>query len=276
MHMTTRRIALLTTALAIKAFASGDKPGWKVDAEGHAILKDGNPVYIDSNGNELTVETNTISRLNGEAKTHRERAEAAETKLKAYEGIDPEKARGALETVGKLDQKRLIDAGEVDKVRKEIGDNFNTQLAEKDKLIAATNAELNGMRLNTAFSGSKFIADRVAVPAEMFQATFAGNFKVEDGKIVPYERNGNVMYSNTRHSEVASFDEAIERLVETYPHKDSILRAPTNSGSGNGGGGGGRGGKNIMTRSDYDKLPPNDRAALAAKMGTGEVTIVDA
>ena len=68
---------LATTAhVAPVSFAPGTA-GWKMDADGHIVLKDGNPVYVDSEGREIVTESGTISRLNGEAKANRERAEKA-------------------------------------------------------------------------------------------------------------------------------------------------------------------------------------------------------
>jgi len=73
--MTRKYYMMLSVRLPI-AYA----PGWKKDADGHLELKDGNPIYLDANDKEMTVEHGTIARINGEAKSHRERAEAAEKK----------------------------------------------------------------------------------------------------------------------------------------------------------------------------------------------------
>jgi hypothetical protein len=96
----------------------------KLDDKGAVVVQDGKPVYIPTTGKRSPSTSRapqaTISRFNGEAKSHRERAEAAEGKLKTFEGIsDPEAARKALNTVANLDAKKLVDAGEVEKVKAE-------------------------------------------------------------------------------------------------------------------------------------------------------------
>lgn len=265
---------LLLASVALRAFDPG-KSGWKLDANGKIEMKDGNPIFIDANGGELTLGTDTITRLNGEAKALRTRAEKAEGDLKGFEGLDPALARKAIDTVSKLDAKKLIDAGEVEKVREEIKKSYDGQIAEKDAALGKVSTELSTLRKTTAFSTSKFVQERVAVPAEMFQNTFGNYFKEEEGKLVAYYPHGEKVFSKKRAGEVADFDEALELLTGNYAHKDSILKAPNNSGSGNGGGGGGRGGNRTITRADFDKLNPVERGAHAQLAGKGELTIVD-
>lgn len=268
------RASLLASAFYIAAF---DNTGakWKLDAAGNIVKgSDGNPVYVLADGSETTIAGDTISRLNGEAKTHREAKEQAQAALKKFEGIDPDAAKKAIETVAKIDTKKLLDAGEVDKVKAEIAGQYTTQLAEKDKLNSTLAQTLDSMRLGNAFSQSDFVRDRIAIPSEIFQGHFAKNFKVEEGKIVPYDSTGNKLFSKKRMGEVADFEEAISLIVDTYPHKDTILKANTGSGSGNNGNGGRSGSGLFVQRADFEKMTPADQAAIADKAGKGEVTIV--
>lgn len=261
-------------ALLPVAFNNGN--GWKKDDDGKLVIDDkGNPIYVGSDGKEQSVAGDTISRLNGEAKTHREAKEDFERKLAAYEGIDPVEAKKAFDTLSKVDQKKLIDAGEVEKVREEISKGFTAQLAEKDKEIVNLTGNLNGMTLKTAFNASKFVQEKIGVPVEMFRETFAKNFKVENGKIVPYDQSGNKIYSKQKMGEIADVDEALEIMVDVYPYKDNILKADNQSGSGNQGGGGGRGNGRRVSRSDFEKMTPVQQTETAALAGKGEVTITD-
>lgn len=277
----TMKTLILASFINVRpvAFDPG-KAGWKIGADGKIEMKDGNPVYLDSAGNESTVEGGTIARLNAEAKQHREAKERAEGELNKFKGadgklLDPTIALKAVETVSKLDAKKLIDSGEVDKLKDQIKGEFTAQLTERDAKIKEQAAAIDGMTLNAAFSSSKFIADRIAVPAEMFRNTFAKNFKVEDGKVVPYGNDGNKILSSKRIGETADLDEALEKIVEAYPHKDAIMKAPNASGSGNGGGGGSRGNGRFISRADFAKLPPHEQKATADAAGKGEITITN-
>lgn len=271
--ITMLKAKLLRTVFAV-SFAPGEA-GWKKDADGNLILDNGNPVYVTADGREMVTESGTIARLNGEAKTQRERAEAAEKAFEPFKGLDADKARKAVETVSKIDAKTLIDAGEVDRVRDEIGKTYTAQISERDNKIAELTGTVDTMNIDKAFSSSKFVADRVAVPLDMFQDRFAKNFKREEGKLVPYDATGSKIFSAKRAGEIADFDEAVEILVNAYPYKDSILKAPDAGGSGNNGNGGGRGNGRFISRGDFEKLTPAEQAATAAKAGTGEISITD-
>ena len=76
----------------------------KLDENGHVVVSDGKPVYVHDDGKEIPFDApaamQKISGLNAEANQHREAKEAAEAKLKAFDGIeDASAALKALETV---------------------------------------------------------------------------------------------------------------------------------------------------------------------------------
>jgi hypothetical protein len=248
----------------------------KLDEQGHVVVRDGKPVYQHEDGSEVAFDAPstvaTISRLNGEAKSHRERAENAEGKLKGFEGIDdPAAALKALTTIKNLDDKKLVDAGEVEKVKAEaikaIEEKYAPFVKENDTLKGQLNSHLIG----GAFSSSKYIAEKFAAegPAgvEIARALFGSALKVEDGKVVGYDSNNNKLYSRARPGELASADEAIELLVEAYPHKNHILKAGGGNGGGASQGGGNGGGKKTMGRAGFNALNPNDQAAFARDGG---------
>lgn len=271
-----KKFSLLSAvSILAVAFAFDSQAGWKLDADGKIEMKDGNPIYVDGSGKEAVVNGDTISRLNGEAKNHREAKEAAERKLKEFEGIDPEKARKAIEDIKKIDSKTLIDAGEVDKVRKEISDQFTAQLAEKDKVIGSLTSEKENMLIDSVFAGSEFIRDSINVPRDIFQDSFRKNFKVIEGKVVAVDKNGNQIYSKQNTGDYATPEEALKILVDLHPQKETILRADIGSGSGSGGKGGNSGIGRVMKRSEYDALDANRKATIAGQVGKGEIKLVD-
>ncbi|HRQ13066.1 MAG TPA: hypothetical protein PK205_07155 [Promineifilum sp.] len=262
--------------LCVPVFDPG-KAEWLME-NGNVVMRDGNPVLKDATGAERTVGLDTISRLNAENRDFRVRAETAENSLKAFNGLAADKVQDALkalDTVSKLDTKKLIDAGEVDRVRAEIAKGYETQVNEAKAANEQLSGKLNAMIVGNAFANSKFIGDNVAVPRPMFQATFGKNFKVEGDAIVPYDDNGQKIFSKKRMGEIADFDEAVEILVTSSPFKDDILKAPNQRGSGNNGQGGARPGTKYVKRSDFSAMQPHEQAALAVKAKAGEVVITD-
>ena len=279
--MTTRKMmfALLTTTAA-RAFAPGDKPGWKMDGDKLALDSAGNPIYVDTTGTESAVQGDTISRLNNEAKGHRTAKETAETALNAYKDetgklIDPTIAIKAVKTVAGLDAKKLIDAGELDKVRETVKSEFMGQLSEKDKALNEMGGRLDNMTIDRVFSGSDFIRDRVAMPRDFFEAAMRSNFKVNDGKVEAYDRSGNRIMSRKTIGEYADPAEALEIMVDTHPQKDTILKAAQSGGTGTDSNGGSRGKGRVVSRSDFDAMSPGDKAAAGTAMQKGEMTITD-
>lgn len=243
---------------------------FKFDENGAIVTQEVNghklPVYVHADGKEAPFDgdgtISTISRLNGEAKSHRERAEKAEGTLKTFEGItDPAAALKALETIKNLNDKQLVDAGEVEKVKAETIKSVRAEFEPFVKKASDLEQQLYGEKIGGAFARSKFIADKIAVPADMVQATFGGRFKVENGKTVAVDANGQPIYSRTRHGEPADFEEALEIMVDQYPHKANILKGSGASGSGATGSSQGTGGKKTITRAQFEALDPLARAA---------------
>lgn len=261
----------------------------KMDDAGHVVVSEGKPVYVDDNGKEVAFDYSatlqTITRLNGEAKSHREAKEAAEGKLKSFEGIeDGEAARKALDLVKNIDEGKLLQAGKVEEIKsaarkaaeeqvaaanKANAEALKTTEGERDKL----RTELYGEKIGGSFNRSKLIADKFAIPADMVQARFGQNFKIEDGKIVAYDPAGNKVFSHAKPGELAEFDEALDILVSQYPYKDQILKGTGSRGDGkqpsNGSGGGG----NTMTMSRFNSMSPTEQGNLMA--GKNAPTLVD-
>jgi multidrug efflux pump subunit AcrA (membrane-fusion protein) len=247
----------------------------KLDEAGHAVLQEGKVVYFDDvAGKDLLLDGGhlytRVVGLTAENASHRAAKTAAETALKAYEGItDPAAALAALQTVADIDAGTLLTAGKAEEVRIGAMRAAEATVAAAAKVaadqIAAATAlneslaqQLHQEKIGGAFQRSKYIAEKIAVPVDMVQATFGGAFKIEDGKVVATRPDGTKIFNTS--GEPAGFDEALIELVNGYPHKDSILKGSIAAGGGAQGGAGGTGGK-TLARSAFEKLTPADRAA---------------
>jgi len=251
----------------------------QIEGKTYAEVADGKPVY-DADGKDIAYDVPAavakITALNGEAMGHREAKEAAEAKLKQFEGItDPVAARKALETVSSLDSKDLIAAEKVDEIKAAAiaaaQAKLDATIAAKDEVIKAVTVErdtfvgqLNRELIGGSFSRSGFVKDKLSVPSDMAQAMFGPSFKVEDGKVVAYDKDKNPIWSTARPGEKADFEEAMEKLVDAYPNKNSIIRGVNQNGSG------ARPGQELatattMTTAELNSLPPKARAERMAK-----------
>lgn len=273
MKMISPLLASLMLRASFPVAFNTNQPSWKMDGDKIA-LNNGNPVYLDSDGKEMTIDFGTIGRLNNEAKTHRTAKETAEAALKAFEGLDAAAARSALETLSKIDQKKLIDAGEVDKVRAAISGEFTKQIDALKLSDDAKQKKINAMTLDAAFGASEYLRDNIAMPADFIRSYFGQFFGVENDAIVAKDGTGNQLFSTKRAGEPANFDEAMEILVSRHPQKDSILKMNTGNGTGGQQQQGGRNAR-TMRRSDFSQLSPAQQAEAAGRAAKGELNIVD-
>ena len=207
----------------------------KTDENGYAIVQDGKPIYVHDDGQEIAFDAQAtmakISQLNSEAKNHREEKQKAQSLLKSFDGLDADEARRALELVKNLDDKRLIDAGEVEKVKAEARKALDEQLAQKDAQIKKINDDYRSAVIGGEFARSSFIKDKTLLPPDIAQNAFGRHFDMVDGKVVGY-LNGEPIYSRTNMGELANFDEAFETIINHYPSKSDILRGSGASGAG--------------------------------------------
>ncbi len=252
----------------------------KLDAEGHVVLENGFPVYTHDDGKDSPFDaaaaTATIARVVAESKGHAAKAREARDALKAFEGIDDaDAALKALGIVKNLDAKKLVDAGEVEKVRAEaikaVEDKYAPALKERDDFRDALMRE----KVGGSFSRSKLITEKLAIPADLVQARFGNAFKVEGDAIVAYDQSGNKLYSRARPGEIAGFDEALELLIDAYPYRDSILKGSGATGGGSQGANSQHGGKRTMTRTQFEALDPASAADTARLAGKGDIVITD-
>ena len=243
---------------------------------GVAVVQDGKPVFTNAEGKDIPVDVpglwDKIPALQGEAKQHREAKEALEAKFKAFEGLDPEAARKALETVSNLDAGKLMDAGKVDALRAEIAksweqkvasteEGYKGQLSKAEQALKDKDASIHKLLVTGGFNSSNFIKEKTVLPPDVAAAYFGKHFEVEDnnGELrVVAKIDGNTLFSRSNPGQPASQEEAIEMLFERHPSKDALLKG-AQGGSGmpaNGGSGGAK----SMRRAEFDKLDPSTQA----------------
>ena len=255
-----------------------------VDAEGKvigiAMDEKGNPIVIqegagaDGADKEIGLDAihlyTKVPALQDEAKNHRLKAKGFKDFVDALEEAEVEvsdlpifktwidDAVNAITTVKNFDDKKLIDAKEVDSIKKQAVEAHEKKVADIEtkhkKIIDAatvTQTELEetvfDLMVSNQFSDSKFVADKLNMPAKVAKAYFGKNFKVEkgeDGKfhVISYH-NGEKLFSEERVGEAPDFDEAIGLMVARDPDRDSLVvgSGSGGSGAGDGGPGGGHG-----------------------------------
>jgi len=253
---------------------------FKYDANGNiAMDADKKPIFINTDGAEAPFDADatvaTIGRLNGEAKAHRIAKETAEAALKPFKdaGIEDAAAAAQAITLAKnIKDGDLVTAGKVQEIKDAATRTAQEQVAnatraaeEKQRALTEQNEKLtqnlNNHIIGGSFASSKFISEKLAIPADIAQKVFGDRFKVDNGKLVPMGPDGNPIFSATRHGEHADFEEALQVMVGQYANKDMILKGSGASGGGASGGGAGAGGGKTITRAQFDSMDQAQRAA---------------
>lgn len=236
----------------------------KLNEDGVPMVKDELPVFVDDDGKESVIDPNQmhskILQVNQESKTRRERLKELEKRLAPVEDIEDlesfiSSANEALATVQNLEDAKLVEAGEVEKLKaeaiqglqkqeKKLKDGFaqrETQLQaeiDKHKLSIRQLLISNRFASNELFSG---VDRKTHLTPDVAEARFGAQFDVieKNGKptVVGRGLDGEIITSQDpqRFGEHADFDEAMDIIFNQYPNKDQLLR-PGHGGSGASGG----------------------------------------
>lgn len=244
----------------------------KLNENGNVVLDDGKPVYVKDDGTEQSYDASSlvakIGELNKESAKYRTRAKEANTKLEKFGEIDPEAAAKAIKTVKDFDDKKLIDAGEADRIKQEMSKGYKKQIdtltGERDTL----SDKLNRQTVTSYFAKSEFIKDKTTLSADIAVAVFGDKFAVEGGVL---KSKDNIM-SKQNPGDPAGFEETLAILIESRADKSSILKT-NGGGSGSQGNAGGVGGKNpfkdgtVTEQAAVIKSDPALAKTLAAAAG---------
>ena len=221
----------------------------KMNEQGHAVVVDGKPIYVDDEGKELPFcaneAWNKYHTLNEENKKRRMQAEELSAKLKAFEGFDPEVIKRNAEIAEKFKEHEAIKNGEIEKLKNELVSTSEKKIKEWEQKYNQLNEtarqreerlnnEINNSILDSMFSGSEYVKKNVEMPVRGLRALFANRFKVdpETRKVYAVDEEGNTLLSENKIGAVASFEEALELLIKRDPDRDRILKATGTAGGG--------------------------------------------
>lgn len=240
---------------------------WKRDDNGQLAFDDsGNPVRVDNDGKEypfgddqLDTTLSNLSKANGEAAERKKKLREMEQKLKPLEDIEDletwrTEADKAMKTMQNLKDKDLVDANEVENLKKQLSDSYEKKIQEKDKALQEKEDLVYNLMVSQNFAKSS-VLEKTVLPPDVAEAYFGKNFKIEDGQVVGYLGEDKI-YSKQNPGQLASFDEALDEVIDQYPMKDRILKGPEP-------GGGSKPGDGNLKGTDWKKLSPTERLNAA-------------
>lgn len=170
-------------------------------------------------------------------------------KLKSFEGIDPAKVKELLDAQAKAEQekkaaeeKRLMEQGQFDKIKEQM-------LAEHDKTVkglqeqlkgavdsnSALNTQIADLTVGAAFSSSEFVKEEMALTPTKARVVYGSYFSFENGRVVGYDKpagaSDRTMLVDGRGNPLP-FEEAIQKVIESDPEKDHLIKSKMKTGAG--------------------------------------------
>jgi len=237
------------------AGGSGEsKPNEKPDGEGAGDTGgddkgagDGDKGGDDKGGEGKPSESE--AKLLKEVMTRKQAQKDLENKLKAFGEVTPEQVKALLDAeatrkAAEADAQKsdLEKRGEFDRLKQVMLDEHEKTVGTKDTRIGeleTTNQSLikqiEDMTVGASFASSKFIGEEMLLTPSKARVVYGTHFDVKDGKVVGYDKPAGAPERTTLvngRGEPLSFEDAMKKLVEIDPERDSLLRSKSKPGSG--------------------------------------------
>lgn len=197
--------------------------------------------------------TDKEAELLKEVMQKKERIKSLEELAKKFEGVDLEayaayqaEKQKAEQEKAEAEKKRLEQAGEWDRLRKQMAEENEKVVKSVKEQLTAVQAELNQkqttiieLTVGQAFANSKVISDELTLTPRKARAIFGSHFEVQNGEVVGFDKPAGadkrtpLVDAQGNH---LPFEAALKKLVEADPDRDSILKAKIQPGSGANGG----------------------------------------
>jgi hypothetical protein len=189
------------------------------------------------------------AKLLKEVMKRKKEVEDLQTKLKAFDGIDPEEIKKLVDekkeaekAKREAEKKAAEAAGNIDALKKMMAEEHEKTVSELNKKIAEFESNLKSkdstiidLTIGQEFSVSKFIKDELVLTPAKARAVYGSHFEIKDGEIVAYDKPAG---ASTRTELVdgkgqhLTFEAALRKLVDIDPDRDHVLRSKMQSGAG--------------------------------------------
>jgi len=173
---------------------------------------------------------------------------ALKEQLASFSGIDPAKAKKALEDLNAANKKaretekaEAERKGEVERLKammaednQKVVDELNTQIGDlKGKLDGAVKT-IQEMTVGAQFSSSKFIDEQLILTPSKTRALYGSHFSFEDGTVVAYDKpvgSDGATKLVDRQGKPLAFDVALEKIVSADSEFDRLKKSSLKAGA---------------------------------------------
>jgi len=223
------------------------------------IFPDGARVPYIAGGSDGGEDTATIEQLkeqlkqaNAEAAARRHELRELQEQLKRFDGIDPDAIRKLQEQAAKAEEEKLKKAGEYEELLKRRQAEWEQRVKQMEERAQQWEQKYRQVaveeRLVAAFAKAGAVA-----PDEAAALTRALVDLDDDGVYVKGE-DGNPLVTDGKRMDLEAF---ASQWLEQRPHH----RKAGPQGAGSPGGARGQGGQTKITRSEFEQMAPDQKAA---------------
>lgn len=182
-----------------------------------------------------------------------------------YGDVDLDAYQEAMKKQKALDEKKLIDAGKIDELFEQRSQAMREgHVKEIDKLneqIKTLTGQIGHLTIDSVVQAEAARHGVAATAIDDVMLRAKGTFQIKDGKPVPVDASGNIIYGEGS-SDPMSVSDWVKGLSGTAPH----LFAQS-SGSGGKHNPGGSGGGSTVTRAQFDAMGHAERMKFSKEGG---------
>jgi hypothetical protein len=168
------------------------------------------------------------------------------SKLEAFNGLDPAELRAMIADRRTAEEKALAEKGEWDKLKARMAGEHKTQMDQVNTAVTSlkgelqkAHAQIDELTVGQAFAQSTYIREETVYTPTKMRKVYGDHVDRVDGEIVVYDKPrgaaGRTALVDQYGSNLA-FEEAIAKLVEADPDRETILKSKVKNGSGSGSG----------------------------------------
>lgn len=184
-----------------------------------------------------------VMKQKAAAKAAKDALDAANAKLKEFDGLDPAKLRELVAAQAEAERKEAEKRGEYDRILAQVRQDADTRVAaiqaEKkasDDRLAAAQRTIDELTIGSSFRGSKFLGDETVLTGDKARRLYGDHFDIVDGEVVAYDKprgaSDRTPLVDTRTGANLGFEAAIEKIVKADPDFERLAKSKLRPGSG--------------------------------------------
>lgn len=158
-----------------------------------------------------------------------------------FSGIDADEVRNMMAEKAKAEENAALARGEFDKVRAKMVEQHKKALSEKDEAltglqqtVSQLEQRIQDLTIGADFGNSRFLTEETVLSPRKARTLYGDHFDIVEGKVVAYDQprgvEGRSPIVDADGNPVA-FDEAMRKIVEADPDRDTLLRAKVKAGA---------------------------------------------